>query len=194
MIGLLALALAGACGRVVKKDGPYETTAEVQARRELADHVVAGWADDARFAARALLEKYGAPDEVHSSRIVWSARGPWKKTTVHDAPPPYAGSETAELEVVEQTLAYPLKPEQADLLKPFGRTLAFDSVTGELTVRSDRESVNFLRVNLADEVVTGRLTAEQAKEAHARILALEAAGKATGYTTGLRFAPELGTP
>jgi hypothetical protein len=189
-----ALAAEGSCAPAVKKSSPHETAQETQGRRALAEKVAAGWADNGRLAALALIEKYGPPDEVHSAHLVWTNRGPWRTTVVRDLPPPYAGAKTAELGVVEQTVEYPLRPDQADVLAAFGRTLKANTLTGEITARSDNENINFLRVNLADEMLNGRLTVDQAREAYERILALESAGKTTGYLGGLRFAPELKRP
>ena len=181
------LGAAGACDRAVKKAPPGQTTAELGARRTIAERTVAGWQEKGRLAARALIEKYGAPDEVHSAHVIWHARDPWKKIVVRDIPPPYAGAQTTELGVVEETVAYTLRPDQANLLKAFGSTLSYDERRGELTARSDSEPVNFLRVNLADEVVNGKLTVEQARDAYARLMALEESGKTTGYMRELRF-------
>lgn len=179
--------LAVACAPAVRKSASNETVEDVRARRGLAEKVVAGWAENARLAARELVEKYGAPDEVRSASLVWKDNGPWTRTVVRDLPPPYAGAKIEELGVVEQTISYVLRPDQAEPLQEFGKTLIVDTRKGELTVRSDSEAVNFLRVNLADDVVNNRLTVEQARQSHARLLALEAAGKSTGYLRTLRF-------
>lgn len=182
------LGVSAACDRSVKKAPPGQTAEELSARRTLAERTVAGWQEKSRLAGAALIEKYGAPDEVRSGRVVWYNRDPWKKIVVRDMPAPYAGAQTTELGVVEETVVYgPLRPDQLKLLEAFGSTLSWDEKTGELTARSDSEPVNFLRVNLADEVVSGRLTVEQARDAYARLMALEEAGKTTGYLTGLRF-------
>ena len=181
------LGTAGACDRAVKNAPPGRTTQEIGARRTIAERTTAGWQEKGRLAARALIEKYGAPDEVHSAHVVWHGRDPWKKIIVRDLPPPYAGARTTELGVVEESVVYALRPDQARLLEAFGSTLSWDEKTGELTARSDSEPVNFLRVNLADEVVNGRLTVEQARDAYARLMALEESGKTTGYLAGFRF-------
>jgi hypothetical protein len=184
---VLALGAAAACAPEARKSSPSETARDTRDRRVLAENVAAGWSDRARVAARALIEKYGAPDEVRSARVVWLEKGPWKKTVVRDLPPPYAGSETTELGVVEQTIEYAITPEQAAPLEAFGDTVAANTRRRELTVRSDSEAVNFLRVNLVDDVVNHRLTVDQARASYARILALEAAGKTTRYTRSVRF-------
>jgi hypothetical protein len=180
------LGAAGGCSRAVKAPAT-ESTAEAWNRRANALSLVGGWQDKSRLAAGALIEKYGPPDELRSTRVVWYNRSPWKKIVVRDLPAPYAEAQTTELGVVEETVEYGMRPDQAELLKAFGSTLAWDAKTGELTARSDSEPINFLRVNLADEVVNHRLTVEQARDAYARLTALEEAGKTTGYMSEFRF-------
>jgi hypothetical protein len=183
---LAVLLGAAGCSRAVKAP-PTESTQEAWDRRTLALSTVAGWRDKSRLAAGALIDKYGAPDELRTTHVVWLKRYPWTKIVVRDVAPPYAGSQTTELGVVEETVVYSLRPDQAKLLEAFGSTLSWDEKKGELTARSDSEPVNFLRVNLADEVASGRLTVEQARDAYARLMALEESGKTTGYMTEVRF-------
>jgi len=186
-LAVLLGAGAAGCDRAVKNASSNQTAEELKARKTIAQRTVAGWQEKSRLAAAALIDKYGAPDELRSTSVVWHDRDPWKKIVVRDAAPPYAGSRTTELGVVEETVVYALRPDQAKLLEAFGSTLSYDDKTGELTARSDSEPVNFLRVNLADEVVSGRLTVEQARDAYARMMALEESGKRTGYLSELRF-------
>jgi len=158
-------------------------------RLELAERVSAGWADKPRLAARLLISRYGPPDEVGSSRLIWHANGPWKRTIVRNLPWPYSDAAGEELGVIEQSVAYDLTPEQAKGLAPFSRRLAFDPARMEMTSRADREELNFLRLNLADDILRGRIVAAEAQETYARIVALEASGKTTRYLQGLTFGP-----
>jgi len=158
-------------------------------RTELAERVSAGWADKPRLAARALMSRYGAPDEVGAHRLIWHANGPWKRTIVRNVPWPYSDAAGEELGVIEQSVAYDLTPEQAAGLAAFSRRLAFDPSRMEMTSRADREELNYLRLNLADDVLRGRITAAEAQDSYARTVELEAAGKTTRYLRGLTFGP-----
>ncbi len=151
-----------------------------QSRRNLADEVVSGWTDTARLAAQLMMKRYGSPDEVGSSRLVWNGNGPWKRTIVRQLP-------AKELGVLEQTMAYRLTPAQASVLTEMDGRLSCDVARMELSSRSDREEVNFLRLNLANDVINGRLTAQEARESYARILSLEQAGKASKYMSSLSY-------
>lgn len=161
-------------------------------RGELAERVSAGWGDKPRLAARLMMSRYGPPDEVGASRLVWHANGPWKRTIVRNLPWPYSDAAGEELGVIEQSVAYDLTPEKASALAPFSRRLAFDPARMEMSSRADREEANFLRLNLADDVLCGRITAAEAQDSYARFLELEASGKTTRYLLGLTFG--LGKP
>lgn len=182
-----ALVFAAGCVSTVRNAAPGESALDAQSRWELAEQVVLGWAYTPRMAARLLMESYGSPDEVGSSRLVWHGNGPWKRTIVRDLPIPYVGGATDDLGVIEQTVSYRLSLEQAADLAVFSDRLKGDPASMELSSRADREGVNILRLNLANDVVRRLLTAEEAKDSYARVLTLEAAGKTQRYMLGLRF-------
>ncbi len=156
-------------------------------RAALADAVVANWQPQSRLAARKIIEQYGVPDEVRPERLTWTGRGPWASVVVHEMTPPYVQAD--ELGVLEQSVPYPMTPEQIVAIADFDRHLRFDGASGQLVSRADREEVNFLRLNLAHEIAEKRLTPRQAVEMQKHSLELEAAGKTTHYLLGLRFGP-----
>lgn len=190
MVALAALLPAVGCVPAVKtasEDDSPSGGAQAKVYRSLvADTVVANWPPQSKLAARRLIEQYGVPDAVRSDQLVWRNNGQWKRTVVRDVTPPYVQAE--DLGVVEQTIEYPLTAFQAAELAAFDRRLDYDSFRRELSARSDREEVNYLRLNLANDIVNRRMTPEQAQSAYARTLALEAAGKTSTYMQALRFA------
>lgn len=189
-VGLIGALLAvSGCVPAVKTAAEDETSSSgVQAkvyRSLMADTVVANWPPISAQAGRRLIEVYGVPDAVRSDQLVWRNNGPWKRTVVRDVTPPYVQAE--DLGVVEQSIEYPLTPFQAAELAAFDRRLEYDSFRRELSARSDREEVNYLRLNLANDIVNRRMTPEQAQHLYTRTLALEAAGKTSTYMQVLHF-------
>lgn len=154
-------------------------------RRALADTVVGQWSNVSSLAARRMIEEYGVPDEVHYGRIVWNNNGPWKRTVVRDIRPAYV--EGDELGVVEQAVEYTLAPVQEKALTPFAKKASYNARTGELASKSDREELNFLTLNLIDDVAKGVQAPAQARDSYVRLQSLEEAGKSSDYLTGLRF-------
>lgn len=181
------LALTGSCISAVKD--PAGDTAEAAADRGLlAEAVVSGWWPKSALAARVLLERNGVPDEVRPERLVWHGRGPWKRTVARNVTPPYV--QAHDLGLVEQSVKLTLTAEQAAGLREFDRRVGYKSGERELAARSDREEVNFLRMNLAHDVAKGLMTPEQARHLYERFLALENTGKTSPYLSGLRFTLE----
>lgn len=165
-----------------------DTAEDAAGRGFLADAVVANWWPGSARAARRLIERYGVPDEVHPEHLVWRGNGPWARTVVRNVTPPYGPAE--DLGVVEQAVSYPLSPGQVVDLRAYDLRLDYERGARELAARSDREEVNFLRLNLADDIVNLRMRPEQAQHLHARILELENSGKSSPYMQGLRFASD----
>ncbi|MBI3564891.1 MAG: hypothetical protein HY079_06835 [Elusimicrobia bacterium] len=166
---LLALSLStGACVSGVKAGLPPEPAEAVIARRSLAMTVIGGWHETSALAARRLVQKYGVPDEVHYGRG-------------------YGRGE--DMGVIEQTVDYPLDAAQAAAVGRFDPRVRYDAANAALSARSDREEVNVLRLNLADEIAGRGLDPAAAREEFARTLALEQAGKTSAAMLGLRFTP-----
>jgi hypothetical protein len=180
-----ALALATLMGCISPLKSPQDTALNTADRRTLAEFVTDGWSDTSALAARRLIDQYGAPDEVRSTRLIWRGNGPWLETVVSDVRPPFIEDE--DLGVVAQSIQLSLGPGQAaDVSAIDGRTI-FDARRGVLTARSDSEELNFLRLNLADDVVAGRLGVKGARVAFLRDVSLEQAGKELPDMRGLRF-------
>jgi hypothetical protein len=180
LAGLLA---AGGCVSPVRS--PQDTALDAADRRALAAAIVDGWPDTSALAARRLMEQYGSPDEARSDHLVWYRNGPWARTVVREVQPPFV--EDQDLGVVEQSIELPLGPGQAADVTAIDGRVTYDPTARQLTARSDREELNFLRLNLADDVASGRLSVEDARRTFALDLTLEAAGRTLPDMHGLRF-------
>lgn len=143
------------------------------------------WPAESLLVAHLMIHRYGRPEEVHADRLVWRSRWPWKRIVVS------AGSRAKPL---EQVVAYRVPADKLQDLGRFSRRLLVDQARGELSSLSDREDYNRLALNLADEVVRGRRTPEQARRFFVRTVRLSLAGKDGPYTKRLFIAPPLMYP
>ena len=171
------------------KSASGDTARDAAGRKALAEAAVGGWWSASSRVARLMIEKYDVPDEVRPGHLVWNGNGHWRRTVVRNVTPPYGPAD--DLGVLEQTILYPLTPGQVADLEAYDLKLDYEPGTRELTARSDREEVNLLRLNLADDVVNGRMAPAQARHLHARLLELENSGKSSPYLQSLRFAPDV---
>jgi hypothetical protein len=133
-----------------------------------------------------MRQKYGEPTAITREMLIWHRNGPWVRTIVHreevqhEFPMPHA-------DVLEQTVAYRIPVEKVDELAAFDGSLLVDRTKGTLTARCDKESLNLLALNLADDIATGEKTVEQAREHLARAAHGLLHGEADPYTQALRF-------
>ena len=58
---------------------------------------------------------------------------------------------------------------------------------GELAARCDKEELNDLALNLAHDLVTGKITVEEARRTYTQTAAGFLLGKSDPYTEGLQF-------
>lgn len=153
--------------------------------RKAADTVTDHWSPPSAAAAKQLIARYGAPDDATPKRLTWNKKGPFLRTAVWNRPEVYRTPR--DFDLIEQTVSYKVDRAQAAELISFSPALVIDTAKGELSSRGSREEINFLNLNLADEVARGRKTAQEARTAYVRTLETTAAGKSSPYVTGLRF-------
>jgi hypothetical protein len=146
---------------------------------------VDAWAPVAGQAAHRLMEKYGAPDEIRPAYLAWDDVGPWTRTIVFDVDVSSAGGKDSSL--IQQSVNYALGPEQVAALAAFDVRLKYDKRSGLLSALSETEELNFLRLNLADDVITGRKTPNEARADFDRTVSLSESGKTSGSMHGLHF-------
>ncbi len=153
--------------------------------KKAANVVVDHWSRPSVDVARRLMDLYGAPDDATPNKLTWYGKGPWLRTVVWNRPQVYRAPR--DFDLVVQTVRYDVTREQAADLVAFSNALVVDVGRGEISSRASREEVNYLNLNLADEVVRGVRSVDDAKVAYRRILDLTAAGKSSPYLAELRF-------
>ena len=137
-----------------------------------------------------LVRKYGLPAEHDAHRLTWYANAPWKQTTLfreevqHNFPQPHK-------DILQQTVAYRVPPEKVADLSAYNGSLVVDRTRGELAAHCDSEAANILALNIADDIVRGERTVEQALAYHAQVVRGVAIGEPESYPVKLRFAADL---
>lgn len=147
--------------------------------------VIAAWPIVSRLTAGFLIEKYGAPNVVSPAELTWVDNAPWKKTMVHKE----GLLRSAPRRIVHQTVGYDVPKGKLAALEAMDMGLKADRGRKELSAAGESEEANFLALNLANDVISGRMDVQDAKDAYGRTLALSAAGKSSPYTEGLAFEP-----
>jgi hypothetical protein len=187
---LYASLLALACATV----GATASAAEGMSAKGHADvrQTIQSWPADAKKAAEMTLQKYGEPDEVTPERLVWNGNGPWKRTIItreetdHAFPMPHK-------DVMQQVIDYKVPPEKFDDLAQYDGSVIVERTKGEISARCDKEEANFLALNLANDVATGKKSVQEAREYYARAIKDLMAGKKDPYVQKLQFSPQQRT-
>ena len=78
-------------------------------------------------------------------------------------------------------------PVKFDELARYGGSVIVERTKGEISARCDREEMNYLALNLAHDIITDRLSVEEARKMYAETAAAALQGKMHPYVQGLQF-------
>jgi hypothetical protein len=151
-----------------------------------AETVIQGWKPMPRQVAQQMIGKYDKPDEVTAQRLIWHNSGPWKRTELvneevaHDFPMPHK-------DMLKQVIAYRVDPDDGDELAEYDGSVILERTKGEIAARCDKEEANFLAINLAHDIATGRRDVDDARRYYAESIMALMKGKPNDYTKGFRF-------
>lgn len=134
-----------------------------------ANKVISDWPDVSKKAANAMIEKYGEPSEVTASMLMWEETGPfirtivYKQETDHDFPMPHK-------DVLEQFIHYDVPVDKFDDLAEYDGSVIVERTKGEMSARCDKEAANLLALNLANDIITGKATVNEARQQYADVI------------------------
>ena len=196
---LLTLAVAltlGACGTQrhwpTKKTNIDSSGYSIPASEESVTKLMNKWPAPSQAAAKSMMEKYGLPALVSNEMFIWYETGSFKRTIVtneqvnHAFPFPH-------VDVLQQTINYRVPRDKVGDLSELDGSLLVDRTKGEVTARSDKEEMNYLVLNLADQVVRGEMDVNEARLEYSRSAHAFAQGTTNRNLTGIRFKVEGNT-
>ena len=175
--------------------GEHETEQGTRHRISSAEvaRIIEAWPDPPKRVAEQMLEKYGPPNEATPTKLFWYRNGPWKRTELtsdvvaHNFPAPHT-------DFLTQVIAYRVPPQMISLISEFDGSIVVDRTKGEVAARCDAEAANMLGMNMVHEIVTGKRTVEEAREATAHNTVAYSMGRSAPYAERLLFdAPQGGT-
>jgi hypothetical protein len=129
--------------------------------------VIEQWPDEAREAAKLVLEKYGEPHEVTDSLAIWHRVGPWKRIVAsqtfyqHHFPVPH-------VDVVESVIDYRVPPEKVTAIARFDGSVIVERTAGEVSARCHDEEANLLALNLMHDIVRDAKNVDEARRYYAK--------------------------
>lgn len=163
-----------------------EKGTSVTADIELVKEIIEDWPAMSKKSSEQTIEAYGPPNEATPSQLIWYYNSPWKRTVVfrdeipHDFPQPHS-------DVIEQVINYQVPPEKFSEVAKFDGSVVIERTKGEVSARCDMEAANILALNMMHEIVTGRKTAEEARDLYTEQTAAYVMNKPAPYAEQFQF-------
>ena len=151
-----------------------------------AKSMISGWPAKTQEVANATMAKYGAPNAVTGNMLVWNNNGPWKKTIIHKEPVQH-NFPMPHLDLLEQFVDYKVPADKYDQMANYDGSVVIARTVGEMSARCDKEEANFLALNLANDIATGKKTVEESRMYYARAIKEMMMGKMDPYIQKLHF-------
>jgi hypothetical protein len=185
----MAVLLVSGCAQGSAMDGAMAgAPGAMRMDQASVNRMTSGWHSASREAVTYMMNKYGPPAEMTPTMAVWHQTGPWKRSIVysqavqHNFPMPHP-------DVFEQFTDYRMPPEMFDEIAMYDGSVIVERTKGEMSARCDKEGANFLALNLANEIATGRRSVEDARRMYGEQIKMMKNGQMTPYTSGLMFTP-----
>lgn len=146
------------------------------------------WPQSSKSAALAMIDRYGQPDVASNLVLIWKDKQPFSKIAVmRDAVKHSFPIDHQDVLLQEVNLIVPLE-KVSDLAK-FDGSLLIDRTKGTVASRCDSEKSNFLALNLAKDIISGKRDVESARRFMSDTMAKTLAGKSSEYSERLMFSP-----
>lgn len=164
---------------------PGLASAQADAEAPTTETAIQKWPKKLRNEAKVLIERYGQPSSIDENQLVWMDNSPWRKTVLRRK-----GFTRAMLggtnDHLEQVISRDVPADKIADLEKFDKRIVVNRAAGEVSSHADSERMNFLALNLADDIVKGERSVTEAKAFALKVKSLEKAGKTSPYIEGLR--------
>lgn len=150
---------------------------------------LSSWPAGPRLAGNEMIAKYGAPNEITDERMIWHYAAPFKRILLTREALPHHFP-IVHMDYLEHTISYNVPAGKAGEVLAFDGSITIHRVSGELSARCDLESNNVLTLNLAQEIIEGRTTVEQARQAFGDAVIARANAESPAITADLQFEPQ----
>ncbi|MFP5386928.1 MAG: hypothetical protein ACLGHN_12665 [Bacteriovoracia bacterium] len=171
-----------------KKDRPAPETASLstEVSQESLNKITDTWPQASQDAIKTMKDKYGLPDAVTEEMVVWNDIEPFKRGIVYKEEVNHMFP-VQHSDVLQQTISYRVPLDKVSQLNKFDGSLLIDRTKGELSSRNQREEMNILAFNLADKIVRGEITVEEARRQYRRNAEELMAGGTNPLLSSLNF-------
>ena len=190
-LGIVALPLAGAaCARAPQVESVGGEVVGTRPVSRTVNEVLASWPAKQRETANALIAQYGEPTVSGDRMLAWFDKGPFVKTVLmrdaqeHNWPMPH-------VDYLTQTVKHRVPAAKLAELNQYDGSVWYHRTRGELSAQCDKVEMNYLALNLAHDVITGKRNVADARAFYGKTaMAFKNGDRSSPYVTGLIFATE----
>jgi hypothetical protein len=149
--------------------------------------VISMWPKEPQESARRLIDYYGEPDEYSASQLIWrETNDGWKRSVLsrEEVPHNFPAEHT---DFLEQFIDYRVPVDKFSELAEYDGSVMAERTKGELSARCGGTSMNFVAINLAHDIVSGKRTVDEARQEYAALYKAHQADEHPPYTQGFQF-------
>jgi hypothetical protein len=160
----------------------------MQTMQQTVEDVIKDWPKEPRESATRLIEYYGQPDEYSPSQLVWhNTKDGWKRTVLsrEEVPHDFPAHHT---DFLEQFINYRVPIEMFSPLAEYDGSVIVERTKGELSARCGGTSMNFVAINLANDIITGKRSVAEARDEYTRLYQAYQNGEKPPYAQSFQFA------
>ena len=185
----VAFALTMLYGQMSTTQGASSQTSMGKMDQSSVEKIISSWPEKPREAAMKFMAKNGPPAVAAEDMLMWKQTGPWKKTIIYSKEIPHEFPEP-HTDFLQQTINYRVPPEKFSDLAKYDGSVIVERTKGEMSARCDKEELNMLAINLANDVVTGKKSVSDARDFYAKTAMAFKQGKMDPYVSKLQFQPQ----
>jgi hypothetical protein len=155
-----------------------------------AAQVIATWPAKQQEAYRKVSQKFGPPDEVSQSHLLWRDKGNlkaivlMKESTPHLFPAPHE-------DFLAVCCQRKVPPEKVGELSKFDGSIMVNRTAGTVTSICDTLENDLIALNLANDIITDKKTVEEARQELAKQAMAVKGGQSAPYAMELQFRPDM---
>ena len=153
---------------------------------------VSSWPEASRMAVDEITAKYGKPDGIMADELIWLKKGVWKKICISKMESKHSFP-IEHTDMMQTSISYDVPEDKMDDLGKFDGSVTFDRTQGTMSARCDKEANNILALNLANDIVTGKKTVAQARQAYGDTIKAMMKGDHPAYMEKLSFTVKSNT-
>lgn len=151
--------------------------------------IIKDWPEHTQKAAEKTMEAYGTPSGITEKELIWYNVGPWQMVRLNKTETPH-NFPVEHTDYLEGTIYHDVPVDKMSALGEFDGSVTFDRTQGHFSARCDMEANNFLALNLAHDIITGKMTVDEAREAYAETIKKKMNGEDPEYMKKLQFNPD----